>query len=156
MGRITLLRRNLCFRSTIFHLSNTKDRKKIGKDRSSSQNFYRNFPSRISKGNHAFIDVPLRLSTTTKLPDRDIHVLVDEPVCGADAFIIQPCQPPVNDHVIELHAALIEHLGSDRVIYLNIHNQAIQGFFSIPMVPLCIIPILGQYLSKPNFRNAAT
>lgn len=150
----------------------------------------------LAKEIAVLLNVPLGHSTTTKLPDSEIHVMVDEPVRGADVFIIQPCQSPVNDHVMELllyldafrrasaHevtavipyfpysrqermargresisakviASLIEHLGANRVIYMDIHNQAIQGFFNVPVDPLSAIPVLSQYFSKPDFKNAA-
>ncbi|MGD2159002.1 MAG: ribose-phosphate diphosphokinase, partial [Anaerolineales bacterium] len=49
----------------------------------------------------------------------------------------------------------IEGLGANRVIYVDIHNRAIQGFFNIPVDPLSAIPILAEYLRKPKFENAA-
>jgi ribose-phosphate pyrophosphokinase len=52
-------------------------------------------------------------------------------------------------------ANLIESQGASRVIFMDIHNQAIQGFFNIPVDPLSAIPILTQYFVKPEFENAA-
>lgn len=52
-------------------------------------------------------------------------------------------------------ANLIEGLGANRVIYVDIHNRAIQGFFNIPVDPLSAIPLLVDYLRKPDFENAA-
>ena len=150
----------------------------------------------LAKEVAALLKVPLSGSTTTKLPDSETHVMIDEPVRGADVFFIQPCQSPVNEHVMELFlyldafrrasahevtavipyfpysrqermargresisakviASLVEHLGANRAIYVDIHNQAIQGFFDIPVDPLSAIHVLGQYFSKPEFKNAA-
>ena len=50
---------------------------------------------------------------------------------------------------------LLENQGLDRVIYIDIHNRAIQGFFNIPVDPLTALPLLAEYFRKPEFENAA-
>lgn len=50
-------------------------------------------------------------------------------------------------------ANLLEGLGADRVIYVDIHNAAIQGFFNIPVDPLSAIPVLASYFKKDQFKN---
>lgn len=52
-------------------------------------------------------------------------------------------------------ANLLESSGASRVIFVDIHNMAIQGFFNIPVDPLSAIPVLGEYFHKPQFANAA-
>ena len=52
-------------------------------------------------------------------------------------------------------ANLLEMEGASRVIFIDIHNSAIQGFFNIPVDPLSAIPVLGSYFQKPDFKNAA-
>jgi ribose-phosphate pyrophosphokinase len=52
-------------------------------------------------------------------------------------------------------ANLLEKEGVTRVIFIDIHNQAIQGFFNIPVDPLSAIPVLYRYFKKPEFKNAA-
>lgn len=52
-------------------------------------------------------------------------------------------------------ANLLETLGVKRVIFVDIHNQAIQGFFNIPVDPLSAIPVLGKYFCKKEFKNCA-
>lgn len=52
-------------------------------------------------------------------------------------------------------ANLLENQGLDRVIYIDIHNRAIQGFFNIPVDPLTALPLLAEYFRKPEFENAA-
>lgn len=52
-------------------------------------------------------------------------------------------------------ANLIETLGAARVIYVDIHNRATQGFFNIPVDPLSAIQLLAEYFRKPKFENAA-
>jgi len=52
-------------------------------------------------------------------------------------------------------ARLIQAMGAARVIYVDIHAQATQGFFDIPVDPLTALPILAQYFSGDQFANAA-
>jgi ribose-phosphate pyrophosphokinase len=52
-------------------------------------------------------------------------------------------------------ANMFEKLGANRVIFVDIHNRAIQGFFDIPVDPLSAIPILGDYFNKPEFSHAS-
>jgi len=52
-------------------------------------------------------------------------------------------------------ANLLETMGADRVIYVDIHNRAIQGFFDIPVDPLSALPLLADFFRKPEFENSA-
>lgn len=52
-------------------------------------------------------------------------------------------------------ANLLENQGASRVMFVDIHNQAIQGFFNIPVDPVSAIPVLANYFTKPEFANAA-
>ena len=52
-------------------------------------------------------------------------------------------------------ANLLECQGAARVIFIDIHNNAIQGFFNIPVDPLSAISLLSNYFRKPEYRNAA-
>jgi ribose-phosphate pyrophosphokinase len=52
-------------------------------------------------------------------------------------------------------ANLLENQGASRVIFIDIHNRAIQGFFNIPVDPLSAIPLLADYFRKPEFKEAA-
>ena len=51
-------------------------------------------------------------------------------------------------------ANLLENMGADRVIYVDIHNPAIQGFFNIPVDPLTAIPVLASYFKHERFNNS--
>ncbi len=142
------------------------------------------------------LHVELGKSTTRRMPDSEIHVMLDEVVRDQDIFLIQPCCTPVNDHLVELllyldafrrasaHsvsvvipyfpyarqermakgreaisarvvANMLEMQGARRVIYVDIHNRAIQGFFNVPVDPLSALPLLADYFRKPEFANAA-
>lgn len=52
-------------------------------------------------------------------------------------------------------ANLLECEGAGRVIFFDIHNPAIQGFFNIPVDPLSAIALLANYFRRPEFENAA-
>jgi ribose-phosphate pyrophosphokinase len=52
-------------------------------------------------------------------------------------------------------ANLLETEGAERVIYVDIHNRATQGFFNIPVDPLTAIPLLADYFKKSEFSDAA-
>lgn len=52
-------------------------------------------------------------------------------------------------------ANLLECQGAARVIFFDIHNPAIQGFFNIPVDPLSAIALLANYYRKPEYRDAA-
>jgi ribose-phosphate pyrophosphokinase len=144
----------------------------------------------------SILGVTLGQSTTTHLPDSEIHVTIDEYVRDQDVFFIQPCCAPVNDNFMELIlfldafrrasvqrvnavipyfpyarqdrmakgreaisarvvANMLEMMGACRILYVDIHNRAIQGFFNVPVDPLSAIPILSDYFRKPEFENAA-
>lgn len=48
------------------------------------------------------LGVSLGRSTTTRLPDSEVHVQIDDLVRDHDIFLIQPCSAPVNDTLMEL------------------------------------------------------
>jgi ribose-phosphate pyrophosphokinase len=52
-------------------------------------------------------------------------------------------------------ANLLENQGASRVIFVDIHNLAIQGFFNIPVDPVSALPILAEYFRKGEFANAS-
>ncbi len=52
-------------------------------------------------------------------------------------------------------ADMLEYYGARRVVYVDIHNRAIQGFFKVPVDPLSALPLLAEYFRKPEFENAA-
>ncbi|NOZ72881.1 MAG: ribose-phosphate diphosphokinase [Chloroflexi bacterium] len=132
---------------------------------------------------------PLGRSTTRRLPDSEIHVMIDELVRDDDVFIIQPCPEPVNDHLMELifyidafrrasaHAinvvipyypyarqermargreaisarvvaTMLETMGASRVIYVDIHSEATQGFFTIPVDPLSAMTVFADHFRQ--------
>lgn len=142
------------------------------------------------------LNVQLGKSTTQRLPDSEVHVMIDEVVRGQDIFFVQPCATPVNDNLMEtllyldafrrasahsvsvvipyfpyarqermaqgreaisarVVANMLEMNGARRVVYVDIHNRAIQGFFNIPVDPISGLQLLADYFRKPEYANAA-
>jgi ribose-phosphate pyrophosphokinase len=52
-------------------------------------------------------------------------------------------------------ASMIESQGAHRVIFVDIHNPAIQGFFTVPVDPINALPVFIEYFKKHNIENAA-
>lgn len=52
-------------------------------------------------------------------------------------------------------ANMLESAGARRVIFVDIHSRAIQGFFNIPVDPLSALPLLADYFRQPKFADAA-
>ncbi|HDQ73968.1 MAG TPA: ribose-phosphate diphosphokinase [Chloroflexi bacterium] len=52
-------------------------------------------------------------------------------------------------------ARMIQQMGADRVVYVDIHAQATQGFFDIPVDPLTALPVMSSYFHGERFENAA-
>jgi len=52
-------------------------------------------------------------------------------------------------------ASTLEKLGADRIIYVDIHSEAIQGFFTVPVDQLPAYPTLADHFTgKPFVRDA--
>ncbi len=143
----------------------------------------------------AHLGVAVGQSTTSRLPDTEMHVQIHDLVRGHDIFLIQSCSAPVNDTLVELllyidafrrasvHsitavvpyfpyarqermargreaisarvvANALESSGVERVVFVDIHARAIQGFFNIPVDPLSAMPVLAEYFRAPRFADA--
>ena len=53
----------------------------------------------------------------------------------------------------KLVANLITTAGADRIVAMDLHADAIQGFFDIPVDHLTAIPIFADYLGRKNLQN---
>ena len=51
-------------------------------------------------------------------------------------------------------ANALESAGVDRVVFVDIHSRAIQGFFNVPVDPLSAMPVLAEHFRTPKFRDA--
>ncbi len=48
-------------------------------------------------------------------------------------------------------ASILESMGADRVIYVDIHAEAAQGFFEIPVDPLSAMQVFADYVRKSSW-----
>ncbi len=51
-------------------------------------------------------------------------------------------------------ANALERSGVERVVFVDIHSRAIQGFFNVPVDPLSAMPVLAERFRKPKFKDA--
>lgn len=143
----------------------------------------------------SFLGLQVGNSTTTFLPDSEIHVMLDKVVRGHDIFFIQSMTRPVNEAIMELLlyidafrrasankinvmlpyypyarqermskgresisarviADLIEKMGATRISFIDIHNPAIQGFFTIPVDPISAVPTLCNHLNQFDLSDS--
>ncbi|NOX61752.1 MAG: ribose-phosphate diphosphokinase [Chloroflexi bacterium] len=51
-------------------------------------------------------------------------------------------------------ATMLETMGATRVIYMDIHAEATQGFFTIPVDPLSAMTIFADYFRQQNLEDA--
>lgn len=51
-------------------------------------------------------------------------------------------------------ASAIEMLGASRVMYVDVHAAAIQGFFDIPVDPLSAFPTFAEHFRRQGLENA--
>jgi len=54
----------------------------------------------------------------------------------------------------KLVADLIAASGASRVVTIDLHAAAIQGFFNIPVDHITAVPVLSNYFKKKEFKNA--
>jgi len=59
---------------------------------------------------------------------------------------------PISAKVV---ARMIQLMGATRVIFVDIHAHATQGFFDIPVDPLTAVPVLVRPFRDPRFADAA-
>jgi ribose-phosphate pyrophosphokinase len=52
-------------------------------------------------------------------------------------------------------ATMLETLGASRVVFVDAHSPATQGFFNIPVDPLSATPTIAKYFLDSRFKNAA-
>ncbi len=50
-------------------------------------------------------------------------------------------------------ANMLESLGVNRVIYMDIHAAAIQGFFNVPIDPLSALPVMAEYFRQQDLAD---
>ncbi len=116
---------------------------------------------------------PLGRRQLDHFADGELHVKIEESVRGRDIYLVQSTCPPVNEHLMELLVmidafrrssaaritAILPYYGyarqerKSRVVALDLHAPAIQGFFDIEMIHLTATPLLANYLTADLDRR---
>jgi ribose-phosphate pyrophosphokinase len=134
----------------------------------------------------AHLGVELGRCTVEDFPDHELRIAVHDEIQGHDVFLIQPTNPPVAKHLLELLlladacrcsgaarlTAIIPYFGYARqdrrettgepvgarliadllctriagIVTLDLHNPAIEGFFTIPAEHLSAVPLMAEKL----------
>ena len=132
--------------------------------------------------------------TLERFPDGELCVVVEEPIRGADVYLLQPLSPPADAHLLELlfladacrrggaervtavvpylawarqdrrrsdgepHGARLSadllSLRVDRVLAVDVHGAAAEGYFSVPLDHLTAIPLLAAAVSRAAPKDA--
>lgn len=132
----------------------------------------------------SLLDLEPGKRTLEDFPDKEFHVELHVDVRGCDVYLVQPTNPPVGKHLLELMlladgcaragaariTGIIPYFGYarqdrrgrpgepvaarlladvmstrlNRVVVLDLHNAAVEGFFSIPVEHLTGVPILAE------------
>src|SRR5690606_18386984 len=50
-------------------------------------------------------------------------------------------------------ADILSSAGADRILTMDLHSPAIQGFFNIPVDNLTALPMLSQYIKEKNIKD---
>lgn len=141
-----------------------------------------------------FLGMPLGRAVVGTFKNGETRVRLEENVRGADVFVIQSLQPPVNQHLMELlimidavrrasaaritavipyyayarqekktvgrepiSAKLVANLlvtaGAQRILTIDLHAPAIEGFFDIPVDHLRAAPLLADYFRTEALEN---
>src|SRR6266699_3261522 len=105
---------------------------------------------------------PLCAVTIRRFADGEIFVKIDENVRGRDVFIIQPTNPPAENHLELLFlidaarrasAAWITAAGADRVLGMDFHSHQLQGFFDIPVDHLYAAPVFVSHFRQKQLYD---
>ncbi len=141
-----------------------------------------------------WLKIPLGRLKITRFVDGEAYVKFEESVRGADAYVIQPTCPPVDQNLMELlicldalHRAsawrvtavipyygyarqekkdapreaitaklvadLITAAGAQRVMCMDLHADAIQGFFNVPVDHLTALKLLAKYFLQKQMED---
>ncbi len=141
-----------------------------------------------------YLRVPIGKWNLKRFADGEIYCQILDNVRGADAFVIQPTGPPVNEHLMELLLAidafkrasaaritavlpyygyarqerkdqprvpisaklvadLLQAAGANRILCVDLHSPAIQGFFDVPVDHLFAAPVHLAWIEEQRFEN---
>ena len=118
-----------------------------------------------------YLNIPLGRATVNRFSDGEVMVEINENVRGSDVFVLQSTCAPTNDNLMELMimvdalrrgyarqdrrprsarvaisakvvANMLQSVGVDRVLTMDLHADQIQGFFDVPVDNIYSTPVL--------------
>jgi len=114
-----------------------------------------------------YLNVPIGANKTTRLPDGEIHVIIEEVVRGHDIFFVQTGFDPVNRNLMEtflyldaFHRASVHSVTVILPYYPYARQERMskgREAISAKVVAhlMSAIPLMAEYFSKPQFKNCA-
>ena len=128
------------------------------------------------------LHIPLGDATVGRFSDGEVNVELNENVRGKDVFILQPTCAPTNDNLMDLVvmadalrrsyarqdrrprsarvaisakvvADMLDTVGVDRLLTVDLHADQIQGFFDIPVDNIYGSPVLIDDIQDQRFDN---
>jgi ribose-phosphate pyrophosphokinase len=103
-------------------------------------------------------------ATLERFPDGETHVQLQASVRGSDVYIVQPTSPPVAEHLLDLLLLadacrraggreaigarlicdMLRAVGLERIVSVDLHTAAVEGFFSGSLEHLSAVPLLAE------------
>ncbi|NPB07360.1 MAG: ribose-phosphate pyrophosphokinase [Aquificae bacterium] len=94
--------------------------------------------------NHHIMELLLTVDAVKRSSPREITAVIPYYAYGRQDRQDRP-RTPISAKVL---ADLLQTVGVDRVIVVDLHSPQIQGFFDIPLEHLTAIPVLYEYIKK--------
>lgn len=111
----------------------------------------------LVRGDDVFIIQPCSMPVNDHLMELILYIDAFRRASAHDINVVIPYFPyarqermakgrePISARVI---ATMLETIGATRVIYVDIHAEATQGFFTIPVDPLSAMTVFAQYIRQ--------
>ncbi len=111
----------------------------------------------LVRGDDVFIIQPCSMPVNDHLMELILYIDAFRRASAHDINVVIPYFPyarqermakgrePISARVI---ATMLETIGATRVVYVDIHAEATQGFFTIPVDPLSAMTVFAQYIRQ--------
>ena len=123
------------------------------------------------------LNIPLGRATVNRFSDGEVAVEINENVRGQDVFVLQSTCAPTNDNLTaaipyygyarqdrrprsarvaisaKVVANMLQSVGVDRVLTMDLHADQIQGFFDIPVDNIYSTPVLLNDILAHQYPN---
>jgi len=99
--------------------------------------------------NENFVELLVMIDAAKRASARTVNIIVPYYGYARQERKAAP-REPISAKMV---ADVLTTVGADRVITIDLHAPAIQGFFNIPVDHLTALDILSDYLKKKNIKN---